>query len=77
MADDVINQLFTCYFFKAEKYDKGSYNLSSCKTRTSVFHRANIMAADDMATPRSKGINNHDIDLIKRITRSPNPKGLN
>ena len=30
--------------------DIGSWNPSSCKTRTCLFHTANIMAADDLAT---------------------------
>ena len=39
-----------CYLIPPHWHDTGSWNPSSCKTRTYLFYIVNIMAADDLST---------------------------
>ena len=42
--------VFTISIIPPHWHDTGSWNPSSCKTKSCLFHIANIMAADDLAT---------------------------
>ena len=46
--------IYSCYLIAPHWHDTGSWNLSSCKTRTSLFNIVNITAADDPATQRAR-----------------------
>ena len=58
--------VFTFYVIPPQWYDTGSWNPSSCKTRTYLVYIVNIMAADVLATQgaRASDMSNHDIDKV-------------
>ena len=56
--------VFPCYVLPHWPV-RGSWNPSSCKTRTDLFFIVNIMGADVLTSPRSQGINNRDIYYVE------------
>ena len=44
------DSVFTIYIIPPHKHDTGSWNASSCKTRTYLFYIVNIMGVDALAT---------------------------
>ena len=64
-------RIFTFHVIAPQWHGIGSWNLSSCKTRTYLFYKVNVMVADDLATQRARTSSTMTFIMLNSVNLVP------